>query len=191
MFNGKLQWYKMMGGGSIGGGSNGVQSKPKEKTDMRYARIYELVADGSMPSAENYKNKEPIGRAYYNSVDQHWIKFNNEWHGPGQYGYKEINKAEFDTDQAFELFPILKVAYRPVRMWFKLHQRLMHLVMLVSSFLTLNVAMNVPNFVSSENTLFFIVPLALMCTCSVIWQLGKWEKWNWWTNWFDIPVTFE
>jgi hypothetical protein len=180
----KFLCYKMMGLGTGGGGSNGVQSKPKEKTGMRYARIYRAEAGG-------VKNQEPVGRAFYNGTDQHWIKFDNDWHGPGEYLYREINRAEFETDQAFELFPILKVVHRPVRMWFKLHQRLMHLVMLVSAFLFLNIAMNIPNIVSSENTLFFIVPLGIMCILSVVWQLGKWEKWNWWVNWFDIPVTFE
>lgn len=176
-----------MGGGNVGGGSNGVRSKPKE-TGMRYARIYHLSADGS---SEPYKNKQPIGRAFYDGEKQHWIKFDDEWHGPGQYGYRVINEAEFETDHAFELFPILKVAYRPIRMWFKVHQRLMHLLMLVSSFLTLNLAMNVPNFVATEYHLFAIAPLGLLCIFCVVWQLGKWEKWKWWTNWFDIPVTFE
>lgn len=181
MFNLRFQCYKMMHGGSIGGG---VAAKSKETSKMRYARIYRRV-DGNM------NNNEPVGRAFYNGTEQHWIKFDKGWHGPGEYNYLEINKAEFETDQAFELFPTLKVIYRPIRMWFKTHQRLMHLFMLVSSFLTLNLAMNVPNFVPVEYNLFVIAPLGFLCMFSVIWQIGKWEKWKWWTNWFDIPVTSE
>ena len=177
---------------SITSGTNsGVSThRPKKETSgMRYARIYRLEADGS--TTPNYRNKIPVGRAFYNGENQHWIKFDDDWHGPGEFGHLEINKAEFETDDAFELFPTLKVAYRPVRMWFKIHGRAMHLIMLVMAFLTLNVAMNVPNLVPVDYNLFAIIPLGLICLFSVIWQIGKWEKWKWWTKIFDMPVSFE
>ena len=175
-----------MGGGSVGGSSGGVAAKPKETSNMRYARIYRHES-----SDTNYSNKQPVGRAFYNGEEQHWIKFDGGWHGSGEYGYRVINEAEYETDQAFELFPILKVVYRPVRMWLKLHGRAMHLIMLVTAFLTLNLAMNMPNIVSPEYSIFAIVPLGILCVFSVIWQIGKWEKWKWWTKLFDMPVSFE
>jgi len=64
----------------------------------------------------NLRGGETVGIAKIAEDVRHWVKQPDRQMWQDDYDYKVLSKAEFDTFSAMGI-PVLKVKYRPIKMW--------------------------------------------------------------------------
>ena len=142
------------------------------KGEVCYHRIYDT---------EDTRNHEPIGILAADWSKKFWLKINGEELLRGKFVAKQISQAEFESDIAFGLFPVMKANYRPIRSWLQRRQWHFHVGCLIGAFTSVNL---IAEMVVDHR--WIAVPCLLTCVTSIACILGRYERSKWWRWVFDM-----